>query len=291
MTFHAAIPLRWVDLDAQRHVNNTLALEYVQEARTRMLSIDKRTRSLMDGCIVASHRLHYLREIDYRAAPLDVEVCAAKVGNAKFVLDYLIRQDGEIAVHAQSALCPFDFETDRVRRLTRLEQAGLHAVHQHQEKLHKLDAPALTGGGVPFELYARWGDLDAFGHVNNVRTLDFIQEARIRMSTDLDPTMARAGMSQWHAPTDQPERRWLNVRQDIEYVNQMAWRLEPYTVQTAIAKVGTTSVTFVAEIVDPLAHNQLLTRASTVLVCADHDSRPTSLPPTTRAALESMLVA
>lgn len=291
MTFHAAVPLRWVDLDAQQHVNNTLALEYAQEARTMMLTTDKRTSSLMHGCIVAGHRLHYLRQIDYRPDPLDVEVCAAKVGNAKFVLDYLIRQDGEVVVHAQSAMCPFDFGSDSMRRLTHAEHAGLHAVHRHQDKLPKLHGPALSDRGVPFELHTRWGDQDAYGHVNNVRALDFIAEARIRLSADLDPTMARAGMGQGSIPDEQPPFRWLLVRQDLDYVNQMAWRPQPYTVLTAVARIGTTSVSYVAEIVDPLADNKVLTRARTVVVCADEDSRPTPLPAATRAALETLLLA
>lgn len=36
------------------------------------------------------------------------------------------------------------------------------------------------------ELDVRWGDLDAFNHVNNATYLDYIQEARLRWLVTLD---------------------------------------------------------------------------------------------------------
>ncbi len=46
--------------------------------------------------------------------------------------------------------------------------------------------------------------------------------------------------------------RWLIARQDIDYLVQMMFRLEPFHVLTAPVHLGTSSIVLATEIVDPM---------------------------------------
>jgi acyl-CoA thioester hydrolase len=124
----------------------------------------------------------------------------------------------------------------------------------------------------------RWSDLDAYGHVNNVRFYDYVAEARIHMTTDADTSATRMSAAA------EADHLWLIARQDMEYLRQMRYRPEPYEVWTSVARIGRTSVTLVAEIRDPVS-DAPCARAHTVLVCAGDDGRPVRLPSSLRDGL------
>jgi acyl-CoA thioester hydrolase len=97
----------------------------------------------------------------------------------------------------------------------------------------------------------RWSDLDSYGHVNNVKFFDYLQEARIAM------IQQAVG---WSA-----EDVWLVVRQDLEYLRPLDFRREPYEVGTVVAAVGRRSITLAAEIRAPESGTAYAT-ARTVVV-------------------------
>jgi acyl-CoA thioester hydrolase len=97
----------------------------------------------------------------------------------------------------------------------------------------------------------RWSDLDSYGHVNNVKYYDYVQEARISLVT------STVG---W-----EPEAVWMVVRQDLEYLKPIDFRTEPYEVGTAVATIGNRSFTLAAEIRDPVSKT-LFATARTVVV-------------------------
>lgn len=112
--------------------------------------------------------------------------------------------------------------------------------------------------------------MDAYGHVNNVRVFDYVAEARVRMNPDQDgphrmAAAAEAGIT------------WMVARQDVDYLDQILLRPQPYRVRTAIGRIGRTSVTTVAEVVDPL-DGRVLVRTRTVVVSGDRSGRPVPLP-------------
>ena len=88
-----------------------------------------------------------------------------------------------------------------------------------------------------FPLTVRWSDLDSYGHVNNVKYYDYVQEARIAVVR---------GTLGWAA-----DDVWLIVRQDVEYRRPIDFRLEPYEVATVITSIGSRSFTVAAEIREP----------------------------------------
>lgn len=293
MTHVLQCPLRWGDMDAQAHVNNAVYLDYLQEARADFLLHGTNSHLLGGGVVVVGHQIEYHRPISFSPQPLQVEVWLTEVGASRFRLAYRLLHDGELCATARTTLCPFDFAEQRPRRLTPDERAHFAEVCLGAEPFRELEAPGLAGRGHQHQLKVRWSDLDSYGHVNNVRYFDYVQEARIAMTTAAAPSMARAGSQGEHASMD--EQMWLVASQDVDYLVQMDYRLQPYQVHTAPVRVGSSSLVLAAEVSDPQrpqadGSGLVLARARTVLVCADGQGRPQTLPPATRAAMQEALV-
>lgn len=294
MGFVAEVGPRWGDLDAQGHVNNSLVADYLQEARADFLMDGPNRHLLGGGVVVVGHQLEYQRPVEFTGAPVLVDLRVVKVGAARFEIAYQATHEGHEVFCARTVLCPFDFERQAPRRLTDAERAHFTSVTGDDLEFRELPLVHLEGRGHEFGFRVRWSDLDSYGHVNNVRYFDYLQESRIAMTTAADPTMARQGSGGAEVEPMGPQRMWLVARQDVDYLAQMDHRAEPYVVRTAVAKLGTSSVTLAAEIVDPdhdaTHHGRVHARGRTVLVCADASGRPQPLPEHTRAALEPFLV-
>ncbi|MFT8396025.1 acyl-CoA thioesterase [Propionibacterium sp.] len=284
--FHTPVPLRWSDLDVQGHVNNVAALDFTQEARARFMAESPAPALLVDGSVLVSQRIEFLRPLVLSDEPVDVGLGATKVGAARFSMAYQLRQNGELCARVATVMCPFDFENQRVRRLTDMERECLKAISVPEEPWRKMSDTQLDGRGEPIMLAPRWSDQDRFGHVNNVRILDWVQEARIESTSSIDPAMARRGQL---SSNDPDADLWLVARQDVDYIHQLAWRPEPYCVVTAPLRVGATSVTLGCEIIDPLEGSTRV-RCTTVLVHGGASGRPSPLPESTREAMTARLV-
>ncbi|HSN43444.1 MAG TPA: thioesterase family protein [Propionibacteriaceae bacterium] len=286
MTRHSFVaPIRWGDMDAQGHVNNSLYVDYLQEARAQFLLEGPNHHMLGGGVVVVGHQVEYVRPISYTEQPMVIDLFVSEVGAARFVIGYELHHDGELCARARTVLCPFDFSTGAPRRMTREERGHFLTLRGELPPLRHLTSPALEGRGHHHPLQVRWSDLDSYGHVNNIRYFDYVQEARIAMTTEADPHTARLGMS-----SDAPQYMWLVARQDVDYVVQMDYRLEAYDVVTAPVSLGTSSAVIACEITDPLDGGRVLAKARTVLVCADPTGRPMALPDATRLAMEPLLV-
>jgi acyl-CoA thioester hydrolase len=292
VSFHATVARRWTDLDAQGHANNTAFAEYFQEARTQFIGTGASAGMLVSGCIVVENQVEFAHPIAYSQQPLRVEVVVCEVGASKFMLAMQLYDGAQLVARSRNTCCPYDFETDQPRRLTTAERAYLESSFVTTAPLRELPGVALHGRGERYEFYPRWSDLDPYGHINNVRFFDFIQEARIAaMTTVSSGKMARIGTSSWgegELPTEYIT--WLLVRQDVKYLSQLKHRLTPYVLATAPIKVGTSSITYQAEVIDPLAGNSLMASARSVVVSADQQGMPQTLPDDLRRTLESRLV-
>ncbi|MFT4107983.1 acyl-CoA thioesterase [Propionicimonas sp.] len=274
--FVSRVPLRWVDLDAQGHVNNAVVADYLQEARVDWLLSGSNAHLLGSSTMVVSHQVEYLGPVSFGVDPVEVELRVGTVGAARFTLGYSVVQDGRELARARSVLCLYDYAAGRPRRMTSAERAWFVAQAEPLEPFGGLGDQRVGDRAHAYDVVVRWSDLDPYGHVNNVRVFDFVAEARIRMnpaedgSTRMDAAAA-AGLL------------WMVARQDVDYLGQISHRTEPYRVRSAIGRVGRTSVTIVAQVEDP-QDGAVLTRTRTVLVCGDATGRPVPLP-------ENMLAA
>ena len=130
-----------------------------------------------------------------------------------------------------------------------------------------------------FRCPVRWGDMDAFGHVNNVTFLTYMQEARTGMLF--------AGEAAEHIPD--LIKGVVVARHEIDYRRPLEWRPDPIEVDVWTAQVKSSSFVLRYEIRDQLA-NVVLAEALTVLVPFDLDAgRPRRVSPSERDFLSRYL--
>ncbi|MCF3962616.1 acyl-CoA thioesterase [Streptomyces fuscigenes] len=112
----------------------------------------------------------------------------------------------------------------------------------------------------------RWADMDAFGHVNNVVFLRYLEEARIDFMFRLAPGDGSASFSGGS----------VVARHEIDYKLPLVHRYEPVTVELWVTDVKAASLTVAYEVKDEAtedAPEQVYVRASTVVVPYDLDAR------------------
>ncbi len=269
MSFTSLVPLRWVDVDAQGHVNNALIADYLQEARVDWLQSGANAHLLGDSTMVVSHQVEYLGPVFFSTTPVQVTVDVGVVGAARFVLGYRVLQDDRLVARARSTLCLYDYRAARIRRMTGAEREWFAAQSVELEPLRSVGRWRVGPDAAEHRFTVRWSDQDAYRHVNNVRVFDYFAEARVRLTPEPGPDrMTQAAADQL---------TWMVARQDVDYLGQIVQRREEYLVRTAVAGLGRTSATLVAEVQDP-TDGRVLARAHTVLVSGDLQGRPVPLP-------------
>ncbi len=123
----------------------------------------------------------------------------------------------------------------------------------------------------------RWSDMDAFGHVNNVVFLRYLEEARI------DFTFTNAGEAGEKAFSEGS----VVARHEIDYLRPLVYRPTPVTIETWLTQLRNASFTVSYEIKDG---DTVYVRASTVVVPYDLAAgRPRRLTVGERAFLSDYL--
>ncbi|MDQ0713456.1 acyl-CoA thioester hydrolase [Streptomyces luteogriseus] len=116
-------PLRWADMDAYGHVNNVVFLRYLEEARIDFLF--RPEKDFKQGSVVARHEIDYKRQLVHRHHPVDIELWVTEIRAASFTLTYEVKDGDQVYVRASTVIVPFDFETQRPRRITAEEREFL----------------------------------------------------------------------------------------------------------------------------------------------------------------------
>ncbi|GAA4573443.1 thioesterase family protein [Micromonospora coerulea] len=128
--------LRWSDLDAYGHVNNSRFLTLYEEARVALMFAGGRAwgvGSFADGVVIRRHEVDYLRPVDYAlgrasadAAPtVRIELWVEELRAASFTVAYELYDGAVLASRARSVLVPFDLTAQRPRRISPEERAFL----------------------------------------------------------------------------------------------------------------------------------------------------------------------
>jgi acyl-CoA thioester hydrolase len=113
--------MRWSDMDAYAHVNNTAYLAYLEQARVAMF-FDRYDSTFSDGTVISRHQIDYLRPVVYHPQPLRIETWIEEVRAASFTVHYEVF-DGDLLVARAATVCvTFDFEGDRPRRMNQPER-------------------------------------------------------------------------------------------------------------------------------------------------------------------------
>jgi len=121
-------------MDAYGHVNNVQFLRLLEDAR--VICFEQwfgQDRSLLDeGVLVARHEIEYLAPLDFRHAPVSVDMWATKISGSSFILAYEMRDPDEVGttlyVRAETTLVAYDFVGAAPRRLRTDERTALKGV-------------------------------------------------------------------------------------------------------------------------------------------------------------------
>jgi acyl-CoA thioester hydrolase len=118
----------------------------------------------------------------------------------------------------------------------------------------------------------RWGDMDAYGHVNNATYATYVEEARIRWFSSLP--------GPWRTPSGEP----VIAAQTINYRRQLEW---PAALRVALVaeRVGNSSLTIGFRIAAEADPDTVYADGNSVLVWVDPASgRSIPLPAMVRDA-------
>lgn len=135
------------------------------------------------------------------------------------------------------------------------------------------DAPEAVGRPAVFvaRLDVRWGDLDAFNHVNNAAYLTYLEQARVQWLQTL---------ADWHDASAMP----VVAAAVVNYRRPIAWP-ERLAVELSCTRVGNTSITLAHRIVSADDGDCLYSDGHVVMVWMDPaNGRPAPLPASVRAA-------
>ncbi|QYX79993.1 acyl-CoA thioesterase [Streptomyces akebiae] len=125
-------PLRWADMDAYGHVNNVVFLRYLEEARIDFLF--RPEKDFKQGSVVARHEIDYKRQLVHRHQPVDIELWVTEIRAASFTITYEVKDPDQVYVRASTVIVPFDFSTQRPRRITSEEREFLEEYRDDAEE-------------------------------------------------------------------------------------------------------------------------------------------------------------
>ncbi len=129
-------PLRWGDMDALGHVNNSRYVDYLQDARVDLLfrasGLSGESQEDSDsGLLVARHDVTYKAPLLFREAPVRIELWVSEIRAAWFSVDYEIldlEPERTVYVEARTKLVPFNFQANCPRRISETERATLQGL-------------------------------------------------------------------------------------------------------------------------------------------------------------------
>ena len=119
------IEIRWRDMDAFGHVNNSVYLSYLEDARDRWLeSVLGEGGSLWDF-VLARVAIDFRRELHQRDRAVLVRCRLARIGNSSIgTREEIFKEDGTLAAEAEAVLVARDIGEGHSRPLNAEERAA-----------------------------------------------------------------------------------------------------------------------------------------------------------------------
>ena len=127
-----------------------------------------------------------------------------------------------------------------------------------------------------FRCPMRWSDMDAYGHVNNVQFLTYLEEARVEMFFEL-------GRRRSDDEADMLATGVLVARHEIRYTRPLVHRNEPIPIDVWVTRIGGASFELAYEVHDE--GNVYATAASTLVTFDFRTERPRRLTASERSFL------
>lgn len=140
---------------------------------------------------------------------------------------------------------------------------------------------------VHVDLEMRWGDQDAYGHVNNVAYARFLEEARVRVFW-LGTGRVSTGMERHFRGDDPAGPKMLVAQQQIEFLRVLEYGSSPVCVELWVGSLGGSSLELHYEVVDTAQIDRtVVARAiTTVVIVHGETMRPMRLSAEGRTSVE-----
>ena len=120
------VKIRWADEDGYGHVNNAVYLNYLEEARDRL--IDELFLEAAFDFVIVHIGIDYRSEITHRDLEVEVESHLVGYGTSSVRTAEVIRKlDGTVAAEAETVLVPRAADNTSSRTLTADERDRLDA--------------------------------------------------------------------------------------------------------------------------------------------------------------------
>ena len=127
MTHEVRIAIRWRDIDAYGHVNNAVFLNYLEEARDRLVEDLFGGQAAWDF-VLARVEIDFRNELVQADGEVTVRCDVTSIGRSSVHTREEIRKgDGTLAAEAGSVIVARDRAANRTRTLTEAERAVLQA--------------------------------------------------------------------------------------------------------------------------------------------------------------------
>ena len=136
-----------------------------------------------------------------------------------------------------------------------------------------------------FSCPMRWSDMDAYGHVNNVVFLTYLEEARVEMFSRIGAVDGAAPSRGAYEPTSILASGVVVARSEIDYKLPLVHRYEPVPIDVWVSRIGGASFHLRYEVRDE--GGVVYARAASTLVTYDFaGAAPRRLQPHERRFLE-----
>jgi acyl-CoA thioester hydrolase len=114
------IEIRWRDMDAFKHVNNSVYLTYLEEARDEWFLEVLGNGLLLNDFVLARCAVDYRSPLTQDDGDVDVELRCTRVGRSSVATAERISavSDGRVAAEAEAVLVHYDWQTGKSRPLT-----------------------------------------------------------------------------------------------------------------------------------------------------------------------------
>jgi acyl-CoA thioester hydrolase len=122
------IPIRWGDMDAMGHVNNTVYFRYMEQARISWFDrlVPEEDAWHATGIVIANASCNYRRAITYPGT-VEVKLYVGTPGGASVPTTYELRVDADPEPYADGAAVVvfIDMQTQKSRRIPEAIRARL----------------------------------------------------------------------------------------------------------------------------------------------------------------------
>jgi acyl-CoA thioester hydrolase len=114
------VEIRWRDMDAFKHVNNSVYLTYLEEARDEWFLEVLGNGLLLNDFVLARCAVDYRSPLTQEDGDVDVELRCTRVGRSSITTAerVIAVTDGRLAAEAEAVLVHYDWETGKSRPLT-----------------------------------------------------------------------------------------------------------------------------------------------------------------------------